>query len=346
MSWCTIESDPGVFTELIAEIGVKGVQVEEVYDMEDATFTNLNPLHGMIFLFKWQKEANGSEVVLDQGAPGVFFAKQVIDNACATQAIVSVLMNRPSIELGPELTTFKSFAQDLPPDMRGLAIGNSAQIRNAHNSFARPEPFAFESKQATEEDDVYHFIGYVPVNGKVYELDGLKEGPVLLGECDMDKWHEVARPAIQARMGRYSAKEIRFTLLALTQDRLQANEKRVSQIASKRLAIQARLEGKEGMDTTDLDDTLPEDMEDLLELLEGLDDKEEEAKRDLQQEKAKRAAWKVENVRRKHNYIPFIFNLLKELAGADKLKGLVEAGKKAGAERAERVKASAAKAKA
>lgn len=76
------------------------------------------PMYGLIFLFKWQsKNGQTAPAPVDTNADHVFFANQVINNACATQAILSILLNRDDVEIGQELKNFKEFTADFPPDV-------------------------------------------------------------------------------------------------------------------------------------------------------------------------------------------------------------------------------------
>ena len=160
----------------------------------------------MIFLFKYNGEKPTAPVSEDANADGVFFASQVIQNACATQAILSILMNCPdAVALGDELANMREFTRDFDADLKGLAISNSEKIRAAHNSFARPEPIVGERTAEPENaEDLFHFVAYVPVNGALYELDGLQRGPIAHGACDQTDWLARACPVIRERIERYA----------------------------------------------------------------------------------------------------------------------------------------------
>jgi ubiquitin carboxyl-terminal hydrolase L5 len=81
------------------------------------------PILGLIFLFKWQKETEKRDCLTEYD-PELFFARQMINNACATQAILSVLLNRASeIDLGDELSNLHAFSTALPASERGHLIG-------------------------------------------------------------------------------------------------------------------------------------------------------------------------------------------------------------------------------
>ncbi|KAK3536797.1 hypothetical protein QTP86_025098 [Hemibagrus guttatus] len=241
--WLELESDPGLFTLLVEDFGVKGVQVEEIYDLQSKC---QSPVYGFIFLFKWIEERRSrrkvstlvdeTSVIDDDIVNDMFFAHQLIPNSCATHALLSVLLNCSGVELGSTLSRMKAFTKGFSPESKGYAIGNAPELAKAHNSHARPEPRHLPEKQngisAVRTMEAFHFVSYVPIKDRLFELDGLKAYPIDHGPWgEEEEWTDKARRVIMERIGLATAGEpyhdIRFNLMAVVPDRRVKYESRL-----------------------------------------------------------------------------------------------------------------------
>ena len=62
---------------------------------DDQLINEVKPdIYGFIFLFKWTRNLEKRESLTEYDKD-LFFARQVVNNACATQAILSVILNAP-----------------------------------------------------------------------------------------------------------------------------------------------------------------------------------------------------------------------------------------------------------
>ncbi|TFK25854.1 ubiquitin C-terminal hydrolase [Coprinopsis marcescibilis] len=305
--FAVVESDPGVFTSLVRKLGIRGIELVEVYGIEPWALDHLKP-HGLIFCFLWHKDTHRAADFDDPAADTVWFANQLSDDACATHAILNVVLNCPGIDIGEDLARFKQETEQMSPVMRGLAVTNVSLFRRAHNSLARPADLrgavnalaintldlekkkekekrkestkpppakkrkADDSKETKKEkpaaspeqeaEQSYHFIGYVPASGKVWELDGFKSGPLEVGELPTlssssqsadhsaetrNLWMDVVRPALRLKMDKYGGSgddgsNIRFSLLAIVDDGYQTASDDLEYLKREKTSIEKRFD--------------------------------------------------------------------------------------------------------
>ena len=100
------------------------MQFEELTTLEASELQQLGTIYGVIFLFKYPTGEAPSGAPKDgsydhDAANNLFFAAQTIQNACGTQAIISLLLNREgAVDIGKDLKEFKEFAGEFPPEVR------------------------------------------------------------------------------------------------------------------------------------------------------------------------------------------------------------------------------------
>ncbi|PKK53757.1 hypothetical protein CI102_1778 [Trichoderma harzianum] len=257
--WVELESEPAFFNTILQDLGVKDVKVQELFSIDQSWLdTLLKPIYGLIFLFQYTSDADESEGEDETGS--LWFANQTTNNACATFALLNIVMNAPNIELGDKLREFKEETKDLNTVLRGHAVSNNKFMRSIHNSFtrrmdhlnadlclehavshakckkAKTKPKAAKKtskKTRVEESYGFHFIAYVPVDGYVWELDGLRSKPHRIGPIEShESWTNIARPQIEGRILQYEESQIAFNLLALCQRPVALHSRSIAQVAA------------------------------------------------------------------------------------------------------------------
>ncbi|EKM51297.1 uncharacterized protein PHACADRAFT_177948 [Phanerochaete carnosa HHB-10118-sp] len=231
---------------------------------------------------------NFEEELADPDAEDVWFAYQLSVDACASQTILNVCLNMEDVSFSAQLRDFHNNTLKMDPLMRGLSFTDCSFIRDAHNSMARPvdiraaehalarttleyaktlkarpegypakrrklgTPKKSQTKQSAsdsqEREDTFHYIGYVPTHGHVWELDGLRtNGPLDVGELPQASgrqgWMDIVRPALQRKM--HSVQGVadgRYNLLAIIDDRYEKASDALEMLKRERNALERRLD--------------------------------------------------------------------------------------------------------
>ncbi|CDW53651.1 ubiquitin carboxyl terminal hydrolase BAP1 [Trichuris trichiura] len=251
----------------VSDFGVRGVAVEEVYDLHSPMNRRA---YGFVFLFKWLENdrrnrhesiasANGIYASRPKAPKDMFFAKQIVENACATYALLNILLNCEHVELGPILEDLKELTKGMDASEKGQAISEIAEISNAHNSHARQECASLlcaprkkrrsSSYQAAfVKVDSFHFSSFIYSKGHVYELDGLRDEPLDLGAVPAEvHWTEHFQRLIIGRVfdgHSTSQQEIRYSLMAVIPCPLYEAQRRLKELEEKLQLLRQELEAE------------------------------------------------------------------------------------------------------
>ncbi|NP_001345364.1 Ubiquitin carboxyl-terminal hydrolase 3 [Zea mays] len=221
--WPPLESTPAVFNQFVWSLGVPEDDVEfhDVYGLDaDALDMVPQPVLAVVLCFPDppQDASYPSEQLLISGEKEtqdqVYFIKQIesLGNACGTIALLHAVGNASSkvnlVENSCLDLFFKSTAT-MDPYERAVFLEKDDTMARAHLLAA--------NDGATELSDLIeeHYVCFVYVNGTLYELDGMKDGPIKHGPCSSISLLQDVVPVIKAIMCNIP-NSINFNLMVLS----------------------------------------------------------------------------------------------------------------------------------
>ncbi|KAJ5772792.1 hypothetical protein N7457_007688 [Penicillium paradoxum] len=194
----------------------------------------------------------------DRSGPGepAMWMKQTIGHACGMMALLHVVINLENgkyITAGSELEALVKQAIALTPKKRSQLLYDSKFLEEAHMDAASQ---GCSIVPLPEEDCPFHFIAFVKKDGKVWELNGGMNGPLLHGELAGDllggdgldmtvrEFLYAADKEVHRGMSivaKLLEKDAPFNILAVTRDANSPSAKKLAQKSPKITLIQGDL---------------------------------------------------------------------------------------------------------
>lgn len=137
----------------------------------------------------------------------------------------------------------------MSPENKGWAIGNTPELAFAHNSHAMSQAKRRLDKSSGISTgrftgEAFHFVSFVPIDGHLFELDGLKPFPMNHGPWkDGEDWTDKFRSTMEERLGISTGEQdIRFNLMAVVPDRRIAITHKLNMLRTNKTIVTAALE--------------------------------------------------------------------------------------------------------
>ncbi|PYH94113.1 peptidase C12, ubiquitin carboxyl-terminal hydrolase 1 [Aspergillus ellipticus CBS 707.79] len=229
-----LENNPEVMTHLVQQLGLSPtIGFTDVWSIDSPDLIAFvpRPSHALLLVFPVSSTYETARVAEDTPlttytgsgpSESVMWFKQTIRNACGLIGLLHAVANgepRRHITAGSDLDTLLREAEKLEPLQRADLLYESKALESAHADAAKLGDTA--APQAEDSVDL-HFVAFVKgEDGRLWELDGRRKGPLERGRLGVDE-DAMSEKALDLGVRRFLEIEkssgnpdVRFSLVSL-----------------------------------------------------------------------------------------------------------------------------------
>ncbi|ORY56701.1 ubiquitin carboxyl-terminal hydrolase [Pseudomassariella vexata] len=231
--WIMLENNPEVMDQLAAKLGLSSeIGFYDVWSIDEPELLSHIPRPALALLViipltpPWDKDRKAEDAEKpDYGGCGpqepVVWFKQIIGNACGSIGLLHCVINGPAVEYiqpGSDLEKLRRDAIPLKMAERAEMLYNSMPFETAHKSV---EQIGDTPGVPTTGHAGQHFVAYVKSDGRLWELEGSRKGPLDRGILAEDE--DILSPkAVELGLKRIikleqenGGRDLRFSCIAL-----------------------------------------------------------------------------------------------------------------------------------